>query len=152
MPSDLATQALTGTVPQRLRHLGGWVLTLCIALLSWVPFRSEGLGQTFEMFGQLFRPAGYGWLGLRENAYIVTATLLIVSVAAYWLWTSVAPLVRRRLHGDRSKNAHLNDDSTIDRNRPTQMHVSGRYPRQPSHCSAAVVTNRCAVLSEEQRQ
>ena len=35
-------------------------------MLSWIPFRSQSLGDCFEMWLKIINPLDYGFLGLRE--------------------------------------------------------------------------------------
>lgn len=52
-------------------------LTLPIMMLSWIPFRSESLTQTFQLWCHVLNPWSYlAGLSLRENSYLVALTLL----------------------------------------------------------------------------
>lgn len=70
--------------PYFVRSCGGWIITLPIAMLAWVPFRAKSVGDTLGMYGKLFAPRDYLWLGMRENAYLAAATLLIAFVGTYF--------------------------------------------------------------------
>ena len=59
------------------RNVIGWLITLPIVMLSWIPFRAQSLVDAFSMWATLFSPAQYTWLGMRENTYLITAILLI---------------------------------------------------------------------------
>jgi alginate O-acetyltransferase complex protein AlgI len=50
-----------------------WAITTGLAMLSWIPFRAASLGDALGMYGRLFDPSAYTYLGLRENFYLVTA-------------------------------------------------------------------------------
>lgn len=82
-------------VPERLRGVGGWAITLPIAMLSWVPFRADGLGATFTMYGTLFDLSAYTWLGLDRDAYLVAALLTLATIGAYLAATYVIPALQR---------------------------------------------------------
>ena len=82
-------------VPVWMRSAGGWAVTLPLAMLSWVAFRADGLGVTFEMYGRVLTPSAYGGLGLNRNVYLVTALLMLATVGAYLVATYVVPALRR---------------------------------------------------------
>jgi D-alanyl-lipoteichoic acid acyltransferase DltB (MBOAT superfamily) len=83
-------------VPSRLARLGGWAITLPLAMLSWIPFRAIDLQKTFAMYAKLFQPREYLWLGLRENDYLVAATMLVATIIAHWTTQFVVPRLARR--------------------------------------------------------
>lgn len=60
-----------------------WLLTLTIAMLGWIPFRAESLDHTFILYSKLFIPSEYLYLGMRENIYIVTFMMLVLTVISY---------------------------------------------------------------------
>ncbi|MFM7855945.1 MAG: MBOAT family O-acyltransferase, partial [Flammeovirgaceae bacterium] len=43
----------------------GWLITLPIVMLSWIPFRAKNLTDTFIMFSKLFSPANYLFYSMR---------------------------------------------------------------------------------------
>ena len=69
--------------PGWIRVIGGWAITLPLVMLGWIPFRSETLDNTFNMWFKLISPSQYLWLGMRENTYIVTTFLLIFCLLSY---------------------------------------------------------------------
>ncbi|MDP2829691.1 MAG: MBOAT family O-acyltransferase [Sulfuricellaceae bacterium] len=75
----------TATLPQFVRNVGGWLITLPIAMLAWVPFRAESVGNALGMYGKLFVPRDYFWLGMRENNYLIAAVLLLGFSGTYFL-------------------------------------------------------------------
>ncbi len=60
-----------------------WPLTLALAMLSWIPFRANSLGDTFIMFSKVVNPWQYGYYTMRENTYLITAMLLILVICMY---------------------------------------------------------------------
>ena len=59
---------------------------LAVMMLSWIPFRAESISHTFALWGLIINPAEYlAPLGLRENAYILAAVLLLGFFWAYGL-------------------------------------------------------------------
>jgi len=83
------------SIPDHVARIGGWAITLPIAMLSWVPFRAVDLKQTFGMYAKLFQPADYLWLGLRENDYLVAALTLLAVLATYWFTTIIVPWLKQ---------------------------------------------------------
>ena len=47
------------------------------------------------MFGRVLNPAHYGWLGMRENTYLVALLILLAMVLTYWVQHVLAPALRR---------------------------------------------------------
>lgn len=60
-----------------------WGITLVVTMLSWIPFRTQTLSQTFTLYSRLFNYKNYTYLSLRENSYIVSFCLLLFVVTAY---------------------------------------------------------------------
>ena len=46
-------------------------------MLGWIPFRADSVSDTFSMWIKVIDPASYTFLGMRENAYLVAALILI---------------------------------------------------------------------------
>lgn len=83
--------------PSFLRRWGGWMITLPISMLAWIPFRARTLSDTFGMYSKLFSPQDYLWLGMRENTYLVAALLLVTFVATYFFHEKGAKWLRQSL-------------------------------------------------------
>jgi D-alanyl-lipoteichoic acid acyltransferase DltB (MBOAT superfamily) len=77
------TEKHTLFLPQILRSLGGWMLTLFLVMLGWIPFRAKSVEDTFSMLSKLFSLHDYSWLGMRENTYIVAALLFLFYIITY---------------------------------------------------------------------
>lgn len=71
--------------PHFVRKWGGWLITLPIAMLAWIPFRAKSVSDALGMYGKLFDPRDYFWLGMRENTYLVAAALLLAFGGAYFV-------------------------------------------------------------------
>ncbi|MBX9788279.1 MAG: MBOAT family protein [Pirellulales bacterium] len=89
------TRGVFGKLPAAVQALGGWGLTLAIAMLGWVPFRAATLSDTFTMWKQAINPLAYRSLNLFENTYVVTAALFVLTVATYVVDRWVAPKLRQ---------------------------------------------------------
>ena len=68
--------------PKRLNWLG-FIITLPILMMGWIPFRAESVSNTFVMWSKVFQPSAYTWLGMRENIYVITALLLLGFIFTY---------------------------------------------------------------------
>ena len=64
----------------------GTILTLPIIMLGWIPFRSQSLNQTFDLFKIIFDISKYGTLNMRENSYLVCAIILILHLFTYFVY------------------------------------------------------------------
>ncbi len=73
----------TTKLPHLLRSWGGWAITLPLAMLAWIPFRAETVGNAMDMFAKLFSLSEYFYLGMRENTYLVAAVSLAATILAY---------------------------------------------------------------------
>jgi D-alanyl-lipoteichoic acid acyltransferase DltB (MBOAT superfamily) len=70
--------------PNFIQSWGGWLITLPIVMLAWVPFRAKSVSDALGMYGKLFAPRDYFWLGMRENTYLVAAVLLVGFLGTYF--------------------------------------------------------------------
>lgn len=61
----------------------GWIITLPIAMIAWIPFRADNLNDTFVMFAKVLDPFQYTFLSMRENIYLVTFLLTLFTTLAY---------------------------------------------------------------------
>jgi alginate O-acetyltransferase complex protein AlgI len=57
-------------------RLGGFLVTLPIMMLGWIPFRADSMEVTFAMWAKVIDFSAYGFLSMRENAYLIAAVLL----------------------------------------------------------------------------
>ena len=71
----------------------GTILTLPIIMLGWIPFRSQSLNQTFDLFKIIFDISKYGTLNMRENSYLVCAIILILHLFTYFVYKRLKKLV-----------------------------------------------------------
>ena len=69
--------SLTKNLNVKIKFFFGWIITLPLIMLSWIPFRSESLKNCFEMWAKVINPFQYTYLGLRENTYLITFILFI---------------------------------------------------------------------------
>jgi alginate O-acetyltransferase complex protein AlgI len=73
-------------LPLPLRRIGGWLWTLPMVMLAWIPFRSQSLEDTAILWGHLLDPARWTFLGLRENTYLLAAVVAGLTLLAPYTW------------------------------------------------------------------
>ena len=86
---------VTKGISPTLQQVGGWTITLPLVMLSWIPFRAGSLSTALNMLGSLLHPSAYFWYGMRENAYFVTAALMLAVVTAYFVNIGIRPWLSR---------------------------------------------------------
>lgn len=59
----------------------GWFFTLQVIMLSWIPFRTNNVSETFKVWGRLFDFNNWTDLSFNENTYLVA----FVITAGYFL-------------------------------------------------------------------
>jgi len=74
---------LTEGLPSFLRRGGGWLITLPLMMLAWIPFRAQTVNQTIGMLERLVDPRGYLWMGMRENTYVVAAVCMFCVLISF---------------------------------------------------------------------
>lgn len=70
------------SLPAALRSTLGWVLTVNMVMLAWIPFRTQSVKVSVELWGHLINPERWLLLGLRENAYLVAFVVMAAVLAA----------------------------------------------------------------------
>ena len=91
------TAPTTASFPLALRRIGGWMITLPLVMLAWIPFRAETVDLALDMYAKLFSVNEWTYLGMRENIYLVTAVLLLLTIGTYWVQQMVMPRLTGRL-------------------------------------------------------
>jgi hypothetical protein len=66
-------------------------------MLAWIPFRAETVDLALGMYAKLFSANEWTYLGMRENIYLVTAVLLLLTIGTYWVQQMVMPRLKGRL-------------------------------------------------------
>ena len=60
----------------------GWLLTLFLSMMSWIPFRAESVDDVMVLYSNLFDFGNMIELNFRENTYIIAALILLVMTLA----------------------------------------------------------------------
>jgi D-alanyl-lipoteichoic acid acyltransferase DltB (MBOAT superfamily) len=89
------TEPLRTKLPTAVRTYGGWLVTLPMAMLGWIYFRCQDVGDATRMVLIAFDPTRLGVRAMRENDYLVTFLFLVGFLAV-----AGAVALSRRL-GDR---------------------------------------------------
>jgi alginate O-acetyltransferase complex protein AlgI len=84
-------------LPKIVRGWGGWLVTLPIVMLAWIPFRAQNVSDALGMYAKLFVFKNYFWLGMRENVYLVAALLMVAFVATYVFHEKGSQLLHKSL-------------------------------------------------------
>ena len=84
-------------LPLLVRRYGGWLVTLPLAMLSWIFFRAETLTQALTMYAIILDPRRYGSLGLREDVHIFTAFLMLAMLIVFFAKTWLLPRIREHV-------------------------------------------------------
>ena len=74
---------LVNNIQIKINATFGWIITLPIMMLGWIPFRSQSLENSIDMYGKLFNLYNYFHMNMRENSYIVCFLLLIGHILTY---------------------------------------------------------------------
>ena len=90
-----SSESLRVRLPMLVRNLGGWVVTLAAVMLAWIPFRAAGIDDTLTMLAKVIQPQEYLALGMRENAYLTAATVMVALIIAYSVSRWLIPLRQR---------------------------------------------------------
>jgi D-alanyl-lipoteichoic acid acyltransferase DltB (MBOAT superfamily) len=85
------------SLPLAFRRIGGWMVTLPLVMLAWIPFRAESVDIAIGMYAKLFEANQWTYLGMRENIYLVTAILLLLMIGSYWIHLVVVRRLADRL-------------------------------------------------------
>lgn len=81
----------TRGMSKQVSCLVGLAITLPLMMLAWVPFRAKSVDDTFVMWGKIFQPSAYLWLGMRENTYLITALILLGVFISYAVKEKIKP-------------------------------------------------------------
>jgi len=73
------------------RKIVGLIITLPLAMLGWIPFRSKNVSETINMWIKIIDYREYSYLGLRENTYLITVLMLIFFVIGYLYNNKIKP-------------------------------------------------------------
>lgn len=85
----------SGKLSKNVLNIGGWMITMPLIMLSWIPFRAANMQVVTSMLMKLVQPSQYLYLGMRENIYIIAALLIILTIAAYLVDKYLLPLIYR---------------------------------------------------------
>ena len=83
----------TYSFPKWFRTSAGILVTLPVMMLSWIPFRANSLNDALGMWLKIFNPLEYTWLGMRENVYIITFSVLIGFFIIYLFKIKILPYI-----------------------------------------------------------
>ena len=67
----------------------GSALSLYLIMLSWIPFRAEGMAEALAMLAAFTDPSRWLFMGMRENTYLVAAMVSVVAALGPLFWNAV---------------------------------------------------------------
>jgi D-alanyl-lipoteichoic acid acyltransferase DltB (MBOAT superfamily) len=80
----------------KLGATAGWLCTLPLVMLGWIPFRAQSLSTALGMMRTAFDPSALAVpLALSRQTYIVAALVMGLILAAYLVKSRVLPLLAR---------------------------------------------------------
>jgi len=82
-------------LPVRANAIGGWILTVPVAMLGWIPFRAQSVEDSLRMFARVLDPTEYFSLGLRENNYLIAAIVLLATLLTSLVRSVAIPRLAR---------------------------------------------------------
>jgi D-alanyl-lipoteichoic acid acyltransferase DltB (MBOAT superfamily) len=78
-------------LPSAVRNIGGWMITLPVTMLGWIPFRATSLSSAAAMLGRIFDFRAYSHLSFQENFYLTTGSIFAAMLLAWLLREKVYP-------------------------------------------------------------
>ena len=72
---------LIGSKNNKYHKFLGWFFTLQVIMLSWIPFRTNNVSETFKVWSKLFDLNNWTNLSFHENVYII----IFIITSAYFL-------------------------------------------------------------------
>ena len=86
---------LTSWLPQTPRALVGWMITLPIMMLGWIPFRALDVEHTLSLYLKVIDLGSYRGLAMRENTYLITATVMLLVLCSWASQKWILPKLQR---------------------------------------------------------
>ncbi|QWE08971.1 MBOAT family O-acyltransferase [Polynucleobacter ibericus] len=77
-----------------LMNFLGWVITLPIIMLGWIPFRADSLKTSIELWQRVFDISSYRSLAFRENFYLLVFLFTFGMLLTWFLIHTKAPVIR----------------------------------------------------------
>lgn len=84
----------SAALSKRATAIIGWLLTVPLMMLAWIPFRAETLSQTFNLLEKIVQPHSYLHLSFRENFYLVTFLIMTGMLLCALISTSYQRILR----------------------------------------------------------
>jgi alginate O-acetyltransferase complex protein AlgI len=68
---------------KKVKSIIGWLITLPLIMLSWIPFRTQNLEQTFNMYKRLFDFKNFFELNMHPNSYLMIFLIFLLHLATF---------------------------------------------------------------------
>lgn len=82
-------------VPEKIRPILGWGMTIPLVMLGWIPFRAENLEQTLELYSKILNISGYKSLAFRENFYLIIFIITVCMIILNFLMKTELSLLQK---------------------------------------------------------
>ena len=67
----------------KIKYFIGWLITLPLIMLSWIPFRSQNFEQTFNLYRRLIDFNNFFQLNMHPNTYLIIFLIFLLHVATF---------------------------------------------------------------------
>jgi len=71
-------------VPSTIQSIGGWLLTVAVVMLAWIPFRAKTVGDALMLWSRILDPRAYTFLSFRENFYLLVALMFTGMIVLFF--------------------------------------------------------------------
>jgi D-alanyl-lipoteichoic acid acyltransferase DltB (MBOAT superfamily) len=68
---------------KKIKYIIGWLITLPLIMLSWIPFRSQNFEQTLNMYKKLFDYKNFFELNMHPNSYLMIFLVFLLHLATF---------------------------------------------------------------------
>jgi len=89
---------LTNQISGKTKSLLGWLITLPLAMLSWLPFRENSLENVLIMLKKLFILKGFFNRSFSENTYIIVALLLALTIISFLVHKYLLHRIKKNIY------------------------------------------------------
>ena len=84
---------ISNLFPKKLNSLIGWLITMPLAMLSWLPFRENSLEKVFIMSKKVFLFENFFHRSFNENVYLVSGILMLSIILSYLFTEYILSLI-----------------------------------------------------------
>lgn len=82
-------------IPKRISPVLGWLITLPLAMLGWLPFRENSLEKVLIMVKKIISFENFFKRSFNENVYIICFSLMLFIIVSYIVEIYILPHLRK---------------------------------------------------------